>query len=403
MTRIEDLHQSHGKGYELVVKVIGTLTGFKIFEDSSNTHWNFFKKTVTVVCYVTFAAWSLISVFDGDDADTILPALAIVSMGIQYLPKLYLLLFKPKVFAELIASIDEVWPSTSRLSPEYLEEFNNSLRQSSTFFTGVLLFSGMQSILIQSYGLYKTLWAKFLNPNVKYTFPFEFCYPRETDSLLVFVIIFAIQWSGCVMNGMGIWDGVGCLFGTIVSSVSRLFIVVQSDLKNIVKARGDDAPRSVEETEEDYNKLKAVVVYHQRVLKIADALNSMCTVLVFLDVTFTALAIGIYGFRTTTMKDSATKLINFFSGLYVLQITLIWSWTGQLLADASAEVAIAAHSCLWYTGDARFRRLIGIIMIRSQSPVYLTSLGFSRVTLQTFVKIMSTAYSYISLFSQVYE
>ncbi|CAG4952679.1 unnamed protein product [Colias eurytheme] len=78
-------------------------------------------------------------------------------------------------------------------------------------------------------------------------------------------------------------------------------------------------------------------------------------------------------------------------------------WSGQLLSDASSDIAEAAYNSVWYKRSNKFRKFIQIIIARAQEPCMLSALGFSNVTLATLSKILSTSWSYLSLLNQMYK
>ncbi|XP_045452213.1 uncharacterized protein LOC123661270 [Melitaea cinxia] len=69
----------------------------------------------------------------------------------------------------------------------------------------------------------------------------------------------------------------------------------------------------------------------------------------------------------------------------------------------SYNVGVAAYQCAWYQKGKKFRKCIAIIIARSQKECYLSALGFSYLTLAMFSKIITTAWSYVSLLNRMYE
>nr|WPO56505.1 odorant receptor [Leucinodes orbonalis] len=79
---------------------------------------------------------------------------------------------------------------------------------------------------------------------------------------------------------------------------------------------------------------------------------------------------------------------------------LLYSWPAEVLSGANAGVADAAYNSLWYVSDLKSRRLILLIITRSVYPVYLKGFSFFNITLETYIKLITTAYSYVSVLSQ---
>jgi len=76
-----------------------------------------------------------------------------------------------------------------------------------------------------------------------------------------------------------------------------------------------------------------------------------------------------------------------YMGLLVTSIIQMWllCFYGQKLIDASEKVADEAYNSDWYeTDNKHIKRAVQLIMIRSRRPTCLTTLKFSKISMEAF-------------------
>nr|XP_026498748.1 odorant receptor 4-like [Vanessa tameamea] len=86
----------------------------------------------------------------------------------------------------------------------------------------------------------------------------------------------------------------------------------------------------------------------------------------------------------------------------ILQIWIL-CWYGQQLLDTSTGVAEALYNCGWYVASKGMKKSMLIMMQRSQRKVYVTTYGFSIVSLDSYTTILKTSWSYFTLLINMYK
>ncbi|XP_015127536.1 odorant receptor Or1 isoform X2 [Diachasma alloeum] len=99
------------------------------------------------------------------------------------------------------------------------------------------------------------------------------------------------------------------------------------------------------------------------------------------------------------------KSFQFFSLAQYLACMLIqiflYCWRGNEVSLKFSDLADAIYTCDWTSCDERFRRSMDIIMSRSQKPVILLIGGLFSLSVETFISILKSAYSFFMFFKEV--
>ncbi|XP_063385225.1 odorant receptor 67a-like [Cydia fagiglandana] len=118
---------------------------------------------------------------------------------------------------------------------------------------------------------------------------------------------------------------------------------------------------------------------------------------------FSSLIICFFGFLGIVIEVKFQQCMYLTAAIVVLFSVFYIMLPGQILSDTSSGVASAAYQTLWYNSDQRFRKIIVIIISRSQKPCKLRAMGYADINLETFYKICGTTWSYLSVVNQMYQ
>nr|XP_053602927.1 odorant receptor 4-like [Plodia interpunctella] len=209
----------------------------------------------------------------------------------------------------------------------------------------------------------------------------------------------------------------GTDFLTIALSahLSREFLLLRQDLTNIQPTRvaSDNNSRGrilgfvrshqkiirFAASQMKMRKRESVCIYFRLAQKLDEAINK----LTFINVLFTTVNVSFFGLSVLASKRTTDRLTNVTIVLTVLMLILIQCYFGEKLKTGSEDIFQAACENQWYEGDIEYQKFLYFIMLRSQKPCYLTSLTFTKITLETFTKVLSTTWSYFSLVNTMYQ
>jgi hypothetical protein len=74
-----------------------------------------------------------------------------------------------------------------------------------------------------------------------------------------------------------------------------------------------------------------------------------------------------------------------------------------MLIKSSSEISQEIYSSLWYELDSKSKKQLQMIMMRSQKPETLTAFKFSEVSLNSFMVVIGSSFSYLSCMRSIYS
>nr|ALR72566.1 odorant receptor OR21 [Colaphellus bowringi] len=152
------------------------------------------------------------------------------------------------------------------------------------------------------------------------------------------------------------------------------------------------------------NKLKNVVIYHQRIIRLVEVIQDVFSSVVFIQCMTSVLVICFLGFQIVYVDEipsgKATIEVSFI-GCMLLQI-FSYCWFGQSIMMKSLEVADVCYNSNWYDADLRIRKMIFIIMERCKQPLELRA-KIITINLQTLLAILRSSYSYMAILRTLYS
>ncbi|XP_055844547.1 putative odorant receptor 92a [Episyrphus balteatus] len=175
-----------------------------------------------------------------------------------------------------------------------------------------------------------------------------------------------------------------CLFSSLLQLCMHFDIVS----KNILL---------IEPDEKATVKLKEQIVYHQRLLRLAEKLNVVFTPSVLFSLLSSSLIICFAGFQL--LGDLSLFIITKSVILlaYELKQVAITCFLGDKLIEISQQISNSMYAHKWYLGTPKYREIVLMVLMRSQKSVGLRIGGISDISLQTFRNVMSISYQVFTL------
>ncbi|KAH8418102.1 hypothetical protein KR009_001863 [Drosophila setifemur] len=154
--------------------------------------------------------------------------------------------------------------------------------------------------------------------------------------------------------------------------------------------------------ERDSRFLADTVRYHERLLRLSDVVNDIFGVPLLLNFMVSSFVICFVGFQMTAgvSPDMITKqflfLISAMSQVYLI------CHHGQMVADASAGLSLAAYSQNWNHADIRYKRALVLIISRAQKVTYLKATIFLDITRSSMTILLQVSYKFFALLRTMY-
>ncbi|XP_055919517.1 putative odorant receptor 92a, partial [Eupeodes corollae] len=172
-----------------------------------------------------------------------------------------------------------------------------------------------------------------------------------------------------------------CLFSSLLQLCVH-FDIINKNILLIEATKGEEA----------IILLKKQVVYHQEMLSLAEKLNSVFTPSVLFSLLSSSLIICFTGFQLLGEITLFIVVKAIFLLAYELKQVAITCFLGDKLIEISLKISDAIYEHNWYKGTPKYRRLVLMVLMRSQHSVALHIAGISDISLQTFRQVMSISY-----------
>ncbi|KAH8330963.1 hypothetical protein KR067_009579 [Drosophila pandora] len=197
--------------------------------------------------------------------------------------------------------------------------------------------------------------------------------------------------------------GQACLSGQLAADMLMCALVTILVMHFIRLGRKIEAHvAGVESSQQDLQFLQATVVYHQRLLKLCQDINEIFGVSLLCNFVSSSFIICFVGFQMTIggKIDNLVMLVLFLFCAMV-QVFMITTYAQRLL-DASENIGQAVYNQDWFNADLRYRKMLVLVIKRSQQPSRLKATIFLNVSLVTVSDLLQLSYKFFALLRTMY-
>ncbi|KAG5343729.1 OR2A protein, partial [Acromyrmex charruanus] len=148
---------------------------------------------------------------------------------------------------------------------------------------------------------------------------------------------------------------------------------------------------------EDFSKL---VSRHHYLMELAELLVEVISFVLLVQMLFSCLIICLIGFQFILALKShdVVMIIKTITVMGALLLQLFfYSFVGDYLKCQMEDIAQSIYSCNWYCFPLKLMRNVLFVIMRSQQPVQLLAGRFFVVTIETYMAILKSSLSYLSV------
>ncbi|RZC38123.1 7tm 6 domain containing protein [Asbolus verrucosus] len=241
------------------------------------------------------------------------------------------------------------------------------------------------------------LWSLFpiLDKTVKdYRLPFLAWYPYNTKISPQYELTYFYQAVATIFLAT-VNVNLDTLIAALNMFVGAQFDILCDDLRNL-HGVGRNASRSVEE------KLKNCIHHHREILKFADYANRFYNWLLFVQFFVGGISIGIAMFQLTVVVPLSTEFHSLVSYVNAISVQVfMYCWFGNEIEIKSSKLPYAVFESDWTGFPQKMKKYMIIFILQIRKPLQISAFGLFYLSLDTFVKILRTAWSYFALLRQV--
>nr|XP_012143890.1 PREDICTED: odorant receptor 67c-like [Megachile rotundata] len=151
------------------------------------------------------------------------------------------------------------------------------------------------------------------------------------------------------------------------------------------------------ETTENFPSL---IKRHDYLLQLSKMLNDVISFVLVIQLLASCVLISTCGFQFILALNTRNVMI-VVKSIFILLTILIqlysYSYVGNYLKSQMDSIGYSLYSCGWYSLPTNVAKNIVLVTLKAQVPVHLTAGKFFVVNLETFMSILKTSMSYLSI------
>ncbi|XP_049699051.2 odorant receptor 4 [Helicoverpa armigera] len=321
------------------------------------------------------------------------------------------------VFENLTNELRAMWPQ-GEVSEEEHEIISGALKQLNIIVKGYYWCNNALLISFLSPPYFLTL-ARYFGHDSPMGLHFLYWLPFDPYQPVYYEITLVLQtWHACVVIYFNVaWDMLFCLFlchittqfDLLARRVRRLFYVtvdqqlvrsypmalVSEEMLRVegerVRSQGDNYWQTRHHAE-----ITQIVLRHHALIRLTGDVERMFSLALLINFMNSSIIICFCGFCCVLIEEWNEVA---YKSFLVTALTQTWllCWYGQKLIDSSKRLADALYDCGWYNASKKARSAVLIMLHRAQKGIYVTTHGFSVISLASYSTIIKTAWSYFTL------
>ncbi|XP_039498076.1 odorant receptor 10a [Drosophila santomea] len=226
--------------------------------------------------------------------------------------------------------------------------------------------------------------------------PFNMTMPNVLLSSPFFPLTYIfIAYTGYVTIFM--FGGCDGFYFEFCAHLSALFEVLQAEIESIFTPYKDLLELSPVQLYTLEQKMRSVIIRHNAIIDLARFFRERYTVITLAHFVSAAMVIGFSMVNLLTLGNNGLGAMLYVAyTIAALSQLLVYCYGGTLVAESSTELCQAMFSCPWQLFKPKQRRLVHLLILRSQRPISM-AVPFFSPSLATFAAILHTSGSIIAL------
>ncbi|RZC32800.1 7tm 6 domain containing protein, partial [Asbolus verrucosus] len=335
------------------------------------------------ICHVFFQTANLYFIID--DLKAVTGTIYVVLMCMSIVMKTYCLMKNMEMLKQLMITIN-----SDLFQPKTLKQ--RILVQSSLNMWKTLVFTFW--FLAAGCSFFWALFPVMDNTYKEYRLPFLAWYPFNTNRSPQYEFTYLHQVLAINFTSLANVN-INTLIAALNMYVGAQFDILSDDLKSLHDVRADNLADVTK-------KLKKCIHHHREILKFADYANRFYNTLLLVEFFVDGVTIGITMFQLTVVAPLSSEFYLYFFYVNGISVQIfMYCWFGNEIANKSSKIPYSVFECNWTNLTQEEKKNLIIFVLRVQKPLQISAAGVFYLSLETFVKIMRTAWSYFALLHQV--
>ncbi|XP_014093774.3 odorant receptor 85c [Bactrocera oleae] len=275
-------------------------------------------------------------------------------------------------------------------------------------------------VVIWIYNLYtisqRFIYTNLLHVHIERVLPYQAMYPWDWRDNWTYYVIYVTQsfaaWhSTCAQIA---YDLLLCILSMhLIMHYDHISRSLEGYQTKFAEVHGVDTCNSLPQlarvavelkaVKEDIKFISNIVAYHNELLSLSSSLNKLFGLPLFVNFFTSSAIICFLSFQMSVARELDLLLkLAVFLFFSILQVYLICHF-GQLLMDASTNVASAAFFPNLCHADVSFQKMTILVAKRAQEAAALKATNFITISLDTMTIIMQISYKFFTVLRTMYD
>nr|ADK48189.1 odorant receptor 10a [Drosophila melanogaster]ADK48240.1 odorant receptor 10a [Drosophila melanogaster] len=226
--------------------------------------------------------------------------------------------------------------------------------------------------------------------------PFNMTMPKVLLNYPFFPLTYIfIAYTGYVTIFM--FGGCDGFYFEFCAHLSALFEVLQAEIESMFRPYTDHLELSPVQLYILEQKMRSVIIRHNAIIDLTRFFRDRYTIITLAHFVSAAMVIGFSMVNLLTLGNNGLGAMLYVAyTVAALSQLLVYCYGGTLVAESSTGLCRAVFSCPWQLFKPKQRRLVQLLILRSQRPVSM-AVPFFSPSLATFAAILQTSGSIIAL------
>ncbi|RZC42322.1 7tm 6 domain containing protein, partial [Asbolus verrucosus] len=225
----------------------------------------------------------------------------------------------------------------------------------------------------------------------EYRLPFLAVYPFDAKVSPNYELTYFYQFTATAYITLSNIN-IDTLIAALNMYIGAQFDILCDDLRNLSR----DDSRDV------YAKLKGCIHHHREILKFADNANKFYNWLLFFQFFVGGISIGVSMFQLTLVVPLSSQFYSFLTYSNGISVEVfMYCWFGNEIEIKSSRLAYAVFESEWVNFPPEVKKDMIFFILRIRNSLKISALGLFSLSLETFMRILRTAWSYFALLRQV--
>ncbi|XP_011878576.1 PREDICTED: odorant receptor 67c-like isoform X1 [Vollenhovia emeryi] len=250
------------------------------------------------------------------------------------------------------------------------------------------------STLLTRFLYTKSKEADGLSNNVQIGLPHRVNYMVDIDTYYIPIFIHSAICDFSYTVLLVVFD---VLYLTLVEYCCGLYAALRYRLETALVFE-NDRTTLVATKDKSYANIAYSIRRHTETMQFVASIESLYSLPLLIHIGLTVLILSVLGYQVITNTENVNGILKPIAYLNGLVINVFFeNWQGQKIIDSSEKVFESAYNSEWYSMPVASRKLLIMMMMRSERPSILRMGKFVVLSYVTFNTVLRTSSSYFML------